>query len=124
AAYSEMIGGVFRNPCSIGEALNSATLLVYTGLAFDVANKGGFFNIGIAGQFLIGSLSSIAFALPFGDWPRLLLVPASLIVGAFAGALYAGIAGYLRAYFGTSEVIVTIMLNHTILQISNYLTNF
>lgn len=124
AAYSAMIGGVFRNPYSIGEALNSATLLIFTGLAFDVANKGGFFNIGIAGQFLIGWLSSIAFALQFGDWPKLLLVPASLIVGAIAGALYAGIAGYLRAYFGTSEVIVTIMLNHTILQISNYLTNF
>ncbi len=26
AAYSEMIGGVFRNPYSIGEALISATL--------------------------------------------------------------------------------------------------
>ena len=49
--------------------------------------------------------------------------PLSLIVGAIAGALYAGIAGVL-SLFGTSEVIVTIMLNHTILQISNYLTNF
>lgn len=124
SAYSEMILGVFASPYSIGEALTSATLLIFTGLAFDIANKAGFFNIGLSGQFLAGWLSTIAFALQFGDLPRLVLVPLSLAVGAIAGALYAGIAGFLRAYFGTSEVIVTIMLNHTILQISNYLTNF
>lgn len=123
-AYSEMLFGVFENPYYIGEALTQATLLVFTGLAFDIANKAGFFNIGLAGQFLIGWLATIAFALYFPDLPRIVLVPLSLLVGAIAGALYAGIAGFLRAYFGTSEVIVTIMLNHTMLQISNYVTNF
>lgn len=123
-AYSHMIIDVFANPYSIGEALTQATLLVFTGLAFDIANKAGFFNIGLSGQFLIGWLSTIIFALQFPDLPRIALVPLSLIAGTLGGALYAGIAGFLRAYFGTSEVIVTIMLNHTILQISNYLTNF
>lgn len=123
-AYSHMIGGVFQNPYSIGEALTQATLLILTGLAFDIANKAGFFNIGLSGQFLIGWLAAIAFGLQFPDLPQFILTPLVLIVGTIAGALYAGIAGFLRAYFGTSEVIVTIMLNHTMLQISNYLTNF
>lgn len=123
-AYSHMIVGVIQSPYSIGEALTQATLLILTGLAFDIANKAGFFNIGLSGQFLMGWLTAIAFALQFPDLPRLVLTPLILIVGAIAGGLYAGIAGFLRAYFGTSEVIVTIMLNHTILQISNYLTNF
>lgn len=123
-AYQEMIVGVFTQPYYIGEALTQATLLILTGLAFDVANKGGFFNIGLAGQFLMGWLAAIAFALQFPDLPQIILTPLTLLVGAVAGSLYAGIAGFLRAYFGTSEVIVTIMLNHTILQISNYLTNF
>lgn len=123
-AYREMILGVFQNPYSIGEALTQATLLVFTGLAFDIANKAGFFNIGISGQFLMGWLSTIIFSLQFPDLPRLIMVPLALAVGTIAGAIYAGIAGFLRAYFGASEVIVTIMLNHTILQVSNYLTNF
>lgn len=123
-AYSNMIVGVFSSPYYIGEALNQATLLIFTGLSFDIANKAGFFNIGISGQFLAGWLSGIIVALQFPDLPRIALVTLSLVVGTIAGALYAGIAGVLRAYFGTSEVIVTIMLNHTILQISNYLTNF
>lgn len=123
-AYTEMIMGVFQSPYSIGEALTQATLLIFTGLAFDIANKAGFFNIGLSGQFLMGWLTTIIFALQFPDLPRLVLVPVALVVGTVSGALYAGIAGFLRAYFGTSEVIVTIMLNHTILQVSNYLTNF
>ncbi len=123
-AFSHMIFDVFSNPYSIGEALTQATLLVFTGLAFDVASKAGFFNIGLSGQFLAGWLSAIAFALQFPDLPRIALVPLSLIVGTVAGGLYAGIAGFLRAYFGTSEVIVTIMLNHTMMRVSNYLTNF
>ena len=123
-AYYHMIFDVFANPYSIGTALSQATLLIFTGLAFDVASKAGFFNIGLAGQFLAGWLAAIAFALQFPDWPRLILVPSTLFVGMVAGALYAGIAGFLRAYFGTSEVIVTIMLNHTMMRISNYLTNF
>ncbi|MDN6409176.1 MAG: ABC transporter permease [Tetragenococcus halophilus] len=123
-AYSHMILDVFSNPYSIGEALTQATLLIFTGLAFDVASKAGFFNIGIAGQFLFGWLATITFALQFPDLPRIILVTASLIVGTLAGAFYAAIAGFLRAYFGTSEVIVTIMLNHTMMRISNYVTNF
>lgn len=123
-AYSQMVLGVFSNPYSVGEALTQATLLIFTGLAFDVASKAGFFNIGIAGQFLFGWLATITFALQFPDLSRIILVPVSLIIGTIAGALYAGIAGFLRAYFGTSEVIVTIMLNHTMMRISNYMTNF
>lgn len=123
-AYGQMVSGIFSNPYSIGEALTQATLLIFTGLAFDIANKAGFFNIGLSGQYLMGWLATITFTLKFPDFPRLVLVPLALLVGTIAGALYAGIAGVLRAYFGTSEVIVTIMLNHIILQVSNYLTNF
>ena len=35
-----------------------------------------------------------------------------VILGALAGAMAAAIPGLLRAFFGTSEVIVTIMMNY------------
>lgn len=123
-AYSVMFQGVFASPYFLGEAILQASILTFTGLAFSIASKGGFFNIGIAGQFLAGWLAAVAFGLAFPDIPRVIMVPLILLVGIVVGALYAGIAGVLRAYFGTSEVIVTIMLNHTMVQISNYLTNF
>lgn len=120
-AYDAMISGVFASPYFIGEALRQATALTFTGLGFALAFKAGFFNIGIAGQALVGWVSAIWFALSFPDLPRILLVTLSLGVGAIIGALWASIAGFLRAYFGTSEVIVTIMLNYTALQLTNFL---
>lgn len=123
-AYRAMLTGVFANNYFMGEALVQTTVLTFTGLSFAVASRAGFFNIGVAGQFLFGWLAAITFGLAFPDIPRLLMVPLTLLVSIVAGALYAGIAGFLRAYFGTSEVIVTIMLNHIMLLISNYMTNF
>lgn len=123
-AYSVMFRGVFTSPYFFGEAILQASILTFTGLAFSIASKGGFFNIGVAGQFLAGWLAAVTFGLAFPDIPRVFMVPLILLVGTVVGALYAGIAGVLRAYFGTSEVIVTIMLNHTMVQISNYMTNF
>lgn len=48
-------------------------------------------------------------------------MPFEIIAGILAGALVAGIAGWLRAYFGTNEVISTIMLNYTVLYLCQYL---
>lgn len=120
-AYQAMIMGVLGSPYFLGEALRQATVLTFTGLGFAIAFKAGFFNIGLSGQLLAGWVSAVWFALAFPDLPRLVLVPATLIVGIILGAIWAGIAGALRAYFGTSEVIVTIMLNYTALHTGNYI---
>lgn len=53
----------------------------------------------------------------------MIALPVAIIVGAVAGALAAAIPGFLRAYFGTSEVIVTIMLNYILLYTGNHIAN-
>lgn len=119
--YKSLIEGSVGSSFYIGETLRQATPLILTALGFAVANTAGFFNIGVAGQALFGWLGSVTLAIMFPDLPRMLLIPLCLIGGAVTGAIWAGIAGYLRAYFGTSEVIVTIMLNYTALYISNHM---
>lgn len=121
AGYQAMVQGAFGNTFYIGETLRQATPLIFTALGFSVAYTAGFFNIGVAGQALFGWLFSVWFALSFPEVPGIILLAISLIVGALAGALWAGIAGFLRAFFNTSEVIVTIMLNYIALYTSNYL---
>lgn len=120
-AYSAMLMGVFTNSYFFGEALRQASILTFTGLGFAIAFKAGFFNIGIAGQSLIGWVTAVMFALQFPDLPRLVLIPLTLAVAALAAGFWAAIAGFLRAYFGTNEVITTIMLNYTALHLTNYL---
>ncbi|MDO4681009.1 MAG: ABC transporter permease [Aerococcus sp.] len=118
-AYSAMLINVFKSPYFIGEVLNSTAILTLTGLAFSLAYKTGMFNIGLSGQFLMGWISSVWFALTFPDMPKIIMLPLAIILGTVVGAIWAGIAGGLRAQFGTSEVVVTIMLNYIAYHINN-----
>lgn len=118
--YQALFQGAFGSSFYIGETLRQTAPLILTALGFAVANIAGFFNIGVAGQALLGWLCSIWFTLAFPNLPGPVSVVLSMIVGASAGAIWAGIAGVLRAFFDTSEVIVTIMLNHISLYFANY----
>ena len=53
----------------------------------------------------------------------LIIVTCSLISGFLAGALYGGLAGFLKAYFGVNEILSTIMLNQIAVQMMNFLLN-
>ncbi|MGX7031204.1 ABC transporter permease [Vagococcus zengguangii] len=130
AGYKTMINTAFVNPQtgainpkSIGEIFVTAGPLIFTGLGFAVANTAGFFNIGLSGQALCGWVASIWTVLAMQGMPKLVVVPVAVIVGALAGALAAAIPGALRAFFGTSEVIVTIMMNYILLYMSTHIVN-
>jgi ABC-type uncharacterized transport system permease subunit len=85
--------------------------LVLTGLAVAFAFRCGMFNIGGNGQYLAGSITAVYIGSELPSLPGLLHVIAAIVAGALVGALWAGIAGFLKATVGTHEVISTIMLN-------------
>jgi len=76
-------------------------------LAFRV----GLFNIGGQGQAIWGSIAAAFVGFHF-HLPPAIHLPLAVLAGIAAGAVWAGIAGVLRARFGAHEVIVTIMLNY------------
>lgn len=121
AGYKALWTGAAGSPFNIGQSLRAATPLIFTGLGFSVAYTAGFFNIGLSGQALAGWLASIWVALALPDAPRMIVLPLAIIAGMIAGAFWAAIAGVLKAYFNTSEVIVTIMLNYISVYVSDYL---
>lgn len=120
-AYSSMFESALGNMNGIGETIREATQLIFTAIGFSIASTAGFFNIGLPGQAQAGWLTSIWIVLANPHMPKIILLPLAIIAGAFAGAIIAGIAGYLRAYFGTNEVITTIMLNYIVLYSCQYL---
>ncbi|WP_434970832.1 ABC transporter permease [Microbacterium sp. bgisy207] len=95
----------------ITETLTFATPLIAAGLGVALAFRIGMFNIGGRGQMLMASAAAgwVAFSL---DLPWGIHMIVALIAGLIAGALWAGIAGFLKARTGAHEVIVTIMLNY------------
>lgn len=119
--YTAMIKGALFTPFYFGQTLRLMAPLIVIALGFAVANTAGFFNIGVAGQVLVGWFASVSISYVFPELPGFILLPICILAGMAAGAIWAGIAGFLRAYFGTSEVIVTIMLNHTAFHVVNYL---
>ena len=121
AAYSGLWEGSFGRLQSISETLVWATPYIFGGLAVALAFKAGLFNIGVEGQIAAGALASVyvGYAVHGVPWPLHLIL--AIAVGMLAGAIWAGIAGYLKAATGAHEVITTIMLNYVAIQMTSFL---
>lgn len=121
--YEDLFVSALGSSRSIGETIQTAGPLILEALAFAVAMKAGLFNIGMSGQALAGWVFATWFALSNPGIPRPIMIPLIIIVGMIFGAIMGLIPGFLRAFFGTSEVITTIMLNYIILYFSTYIVH-
>ncbi|MEN9261696.1 MAG: ABC transporter permease [Thermostichus sp. HHBFW_bins_43] len=93
------------------QSLLLATPLIFTGLAVAFGFQAGLFNIGAPGQLTMGAIATmlVGVYLPGPSW---LTLPLSILAAAVGGGLWGGIPGWLKARFGTHEVINTIMMNY------------
>src|SRR3954454_2311548 len=96
---------------NLQQTLIQTTPLILTGLAVAFAFRCGLFNIGGQGQYIVGSILAVWVGSSFAGMPKLLHILFCILVGMLGGAFWAGIAGALKAFVGTNEVITTIMLN-------------
>ncbi|MCF2969852.1 ABC transporter permease [Synechococcus sp. Nb3U1] len=93
------------------QSLLLATPLVFTGLAVAFGFQAGLFNIGAPGQLTMGAIATMLVGV-YLSGPGWLTLPLSILAAAAGGALWGGIPGWLKARFGTHEVINTIMMNY------------
>ena len=102
------------------QSLTYATPLILAGLGVAVGFRSGLFNIGGQGQMLMSAAAAgwVGFAV---DLPAGLHIVVAVAAGVVAGALWAGIAGVLKATTGAHEVIVTIMLNYIAFYLLSYM---
>ncbi|MCS7013327.1 MAG: ABC transporter permease [Chloroherpetonaceae bacterium] len=119
--YEKLFSRTLGTGYGIGQVLYKATPLVLTGLAVAIPYKAGLFNIGGEGQAMMGAFfCALVGASLSPSLPAWLAVSICLGVSALIGSLWAAIAGFLRARFGISEVIATIMLNFVAQAIVSY----
>src|SRR6266851_3437273 len=128
AAYQGLICGgfgvfcQFENPAlQISTTIVFLTPLIMTGVAVALPFRAGLFNIGAEGQLLAGSVACTAIGIKFSSLPAPILLPMVLISGMIAGALWAGVAGVLKATIGAHEVVTTIMMNYIAQWLLRYL---
>ena len=144
-AYSLLLSNSFGSVRDIGWTLHYATPLIFTGLAVAVAFRCGLLNIGAEGQLYVAAFAAAWAGIKFGgvigkvltdegnavdqDWswmnlPAILLVPLCMVAAIAAGAIWGAIPGFLKAKFGSHEVINTIMLNFIGIALVGYLTQY
>jgi ABC-type uncharacterized transport system permease subunit len=115
-AYLALLAGAFGGIDSLTVTIIKTTPLLITGLGVAVAFRGGLFNIGVEGQLFIGSITAVIVGTAFHT-PAYIHLPLTLLVSAFAGALWAAIPGFLKARYGANEVITTLMTNYIAIRI-------
>jgi len=120
AVAADLWQGAFGNWLAATDTLVKATPLVFTGLAIAIAFQGALWNIGADGQLIIGAMAAGALGAALGAWPHPLAIIAMLTAGAAGGAMWGGLAGWLRARRDVNEVISTIMLNFVAAQLLSW----
>jgi ABC-type uncharacterized transport system permease subunit len=107
-----------------GYVLAIATPLIFSALAVAVCFKGGMFNIGVEGQYLVAMVTAAWAALSLDFLPAPLLVTAVLIAAMLGGMVWAAIPGILKVKTGAHEVVTTIMLNGIAVSLLAWAINF
>lgn len=117
-AYLHIIDAAFGDLGVLSDTLVKATPLILTGLACALAFRMRLWNIGAEGQFLLGAWGASAVVLwpilPPGT-PAIVIIPAMMLAGAAAGAIWGIVPGILKARLGVNEIITTLMLNYVAL---------
>lgn len=111
--------GPFQNKFFFGNMLQTASPLILTGLGLAIAFQVGAVNLGAEGQVYVGALAGAALLLfppALTPW----LIPVAVLAAALAGALFSGLAGWLRTRFGATEVITSFLIGAALIQVFDF----
>lgn len=119
--YWALITGAVGGSRELSETVAKAVPLLLVGVGITVAFRANVINIGGEGQIIAGALAGTTVALAAPNLPTIILLPSVLLAGLVGGAIWGGVPGILKAYFGVNEILSTIMLNIVAVQFMNYL---
>lgn len=109
---------------SLSRVLDMTSVLTLTGLAFLIPFRAGLWNIGAEGQLLIGALASYSLVKLIGPVLGPLTLPAMLIIGMLAGAIWILLAAVLRVTRDSSEILVTLMLTYVAANVVSHFVQY
>jgi simple sugar transport system permease protein len=118
-SYRALFDSSLGSQRALARTLVQSTPLILVGLSVALAFKAGMFNIGGAGQLIVGAMAAAWIGITF-DLPQIVHLPLALVAGIIGGAIWGGIVGFLKARTGAHEVITSIMLNFVALRLLDY----
>ena len=123
SAINNFIIGPITKKRYIGNVVTTAIPLIFSGLAMSLLFASSQFNMGAEGVFyfsgLIAAIIGIVIKLPVVVHAGLAITVAGII-----GALVIGLIGLMKAKYGTSELVVSLMFNSILYGIGLYILNY
>jgi len=113
--------GPFTKAYYLGNMLNQAILLMFTGLGIAVAFRSSTFNLGGEGQAYAGAIAATVICLALPNMPGLVGGTAAIIAAIAIGALLAGLSGFFQMRWGTDQLISSFLISSAVILIVNYL---
>jgi general nucleoside transport system permease protein len=123
SVYRLMVREAFGSTARFESTLAAATPLLFCGLATAIAFRGGVFNIGVDGCFVLGGLAAAWLGAALTGLPGWLLIPVCVLAGMVAGAVWSAPPAFLRARLGVDEVVSTLMLNFVAIGLASWIVN-
>ncbi|MEN2974428.1 MAG: ABC transporter permease [Candidatus Caldarchaeales archaeon] len=111
-AYGNIFAFAFDPKLGLSTTLHRGFFILFSTLAFIIPMSAGLWNIGMEGQFYLGTIGAFAVAYSLPNLHPALLISLMLIVGAVFGAGYGALAGFLKGKLNVNEVVATLMLNN------------
>lgn len=115
--------GPFLTRSRLAHLFETASPIIFCGLAISVAFQARQFNVGAEGSLYLGAAVGTAFAVST-NMPAFIHIPLVLLIAGLAGALWAFIPGILKARWKASELVSSLMLNYVAYFLGLYLINY
>ncbi len=113
--------GAFGSWFSLQNTLTRAAPLLLTALCVAVPAQLGLIIIGGEGALVLGGLAATCAGLALADVPTIVNQIGMALAGAAMGAIWIGIAGFLRARRGINETVSSLVLSYIAIAVFNQL---
>ncbi|MGZ3768844.1 MAG: ABC transporter permease [Bdellovibrio sp.] len=117
-----LVKSAFGSMYDLGLTLSYTTPLIFCGLSVAIGFHAGLFNIGAEGQLTMAAVTAAAVGVFFPEIPFPYAPVIGFIAAIVVGGFWGWIAGWLKAFRGSHEVIITIMLNFIAAGLANWFT--
>jgi general nucleoside transport system permease protein len=98
-----------------------AAPLVLIAIGLSIGFRANVWNIGAEGQFIVGGLAGTGVALATWHMEGPWILPLMCVAGVIGGMAYAGIPAFLRTRLNVNEILTSLMLTYTAIQLLYYL---
>lgn len=111
-AYYYLLEGSILSWESLSASLIKTVPLAMAGLAVLFSYKSNIFNVGAEGQLYLGAIGATMIGINFPGLPMWLHITLAIVFAGILGGAFAFIPGYLKAYKGINEIVITMLMNY------------